>query len=63
MLNVRDAPNAQIMNNQEISNIKQILGLKHGHTYDSVDDLRYGKLMIMTDQVNMLQYPVSEIYH
>ncbi|KAI8140715.1 DNA topoisomerase [Fennellomyces sp. T-0311] len=50
MLNVRDAANSQIMNNAEISYIKQILGLKHGTKYSSVDELRYGKLMIMTDQ-------------
>ncbi|KAI9493254.1 DNA topoisomerase [Zychaea mexicana] len=50
LLNVRDANNSQIMNNAEIGYIKQILGLKHGNTYTSVDDLRYGKLMIMTDQ-------------
>lgn len=51
LLNVRDANNQQIMANQEISNIKQIIGLKHGKKYTSVDELRYGKLMIMTDQV------------
>lgn len=51
LLNVRDASNQQIMGNAEISNIKQIIGLKHGKTYTSVDELRYGKLMIMTDQV------------
>ncbi|KAF7726958.1 DNA topoisomerase 2 [Apophysomyces ossiformis] len=50
LLNVRDASNTQIMSNAEISNIKSILGLKHGKTYTSVDELRYGKLMIMTDQ-------------
>ncbi|KAG0179042.1 DNA topoisomerase 2 [Apophysomyces sp. BC1034] len=50
LLNVRDASNTQIMSNAEISNIKSILGLKHGKTYTSSDELRYGKLMIMTDQ-------------
>lgn len=50
VLNVRDATNTQIMNNAEITNIKAILGLKHGKTYTSVDELRYGKLMLMTDQ-------------
>lgn len=57
LLNVRDASNTQIMNNTEISNIKQILGLKHGKTYTSVDELRYGKLMIMTDQVSRTMRP------
>lgn len=50
VLNVRDATNTQIMNNAEITNIKAILGLKHGKTYTSSDELRYGKLMLMTDQ-------------
>lgn len=50
LLNVRDAGNHQIMNNQEISYIKQILGLQHGKAYSGVETLRYGSLMIMTDQ-------------
>ena len=50
LLNVRDASHDQIKNNAEINNIKQILGLQHGKEYDSAKSLRYGKLMIMTDQ-------------
>ena len=50
LLNVRDASHDQIMNNAEISHIKQILGLRHGTQYDSVKSLRYGHIMIMTDQ-------------
>ena len=50
LLNVRDASHDQIMNNAEISYIKQILGLRHGTAYDSVKSLRYGHIMIMTDQ-------------
>ena len=50
LLNVRDASHDQIKNNTEISHIKQILGLQHGKEYDSAKSLRYGKLMIMTDQ-------------
>lgn len=38
------------MENQEINHIKQILGLQHGKQYSSADSLRYGHLMIMTDQ-------------
>ncbi|KAI8028600.1 DNA topoisomerase 2 [Camellia lanceoleosa] len=38
------------MENAEITSIKQILGLQHGKQYDSVKTLRYGHLMIMTDQ-------------
>ncbi|KAI7907288.1 DNA topoisomerase [Cokeromyces recurvatus] len=50
LLNVRDASNSQILSNAEITNIKAILGLKHNKTYTSVDELRYGRLMLMTDQ-------------
>jgi len=50
LLNVRDASHDQIKNNAEINHIKQILGLQHGKEYDSAKSLRYGKLMIMTDQ-------------
>ena len=38
------------MANAEISAIKQILGLQHGKQYTDVKTLRYGQLMIMTDQ-------------
>ncbi|XP_042412378.1 DNA topoisomerase 2-like isoform X1 [Zingiber officinale] len=50
LLNVREANHKQIMDNAEIQNIKQILGLQHGKEYDSAKGLRYGHLMIMTDQ-------------
>ena len=50
LLNVREASHKQIMDNNEINQIKQIMGLQHGKQYISVDTLRYGRLMIMTDQ-------------
>lgn len=50
LLNVRDASAAQITGNAEINNIKQILGLQHGKVYTDTKSLRYGHLMIMTDQ-------------
>ena len=50
LLNVREASHKQIMDNNEINQIKQIMGLQHGKQYTSVDTLRYGRLMIMTDQ-------------
>ncbi|RVW87704.1 DNA topoisomerase 2 [Vitis vinifera] len=50
LLNVRDAQKKQILENAEIQNIKQILGLQQGKEYDSIKSLRYGHLMIMTDQ-------------
>ncbi|KAF5736455.1 DNA topoisomerase 2-like [Tripterygium wilfordii] len=50
LLNVREATHTQIMNNKEIENIKRILGLQQNKQYDSVKSLRYGHMMIMTDQ-------------
>ncbi|KAJ2093517.1 DNA topoisomerase 2 [Coemansia sp. RSA 986] len=49
-LNVRDASATQISANQEFTNIKQILGLKHGTKYTSTSQLRYGHVLIMADQ-------------
>ncbi|KAL8691878.1 MAG: hypothetical protein Q9218_002983 [Villophora microphyllina] len=50
LLNVRDATVDQISKNQEIQNIKNFLGLKHKTEYKDCKNLRYGHLMIMTDQ-------------
>ena len=53
MLNVREATHKQIMENAEINNIIKIMGLQYNKKYMSPDDLkslRYGRLMIMTDQ-------------
>ncbi|KAF8016230.1 hypothetical protein BT93_H1671 [Corymbia citriodora subsp. variegata] len=50
LLNVREASHSQILENKEIQYIKQILGLQQNKDYDSVKSLRYGHLMIMTDQ-------------
>eukprot|EP00968_Pinguiococcus_pyrenoidosus_P019326 scaffold2093_cov241-Pinguiococcus_pyrenoidosus.AAC.3 len=51
-LNVRDASHRQIMNNEEMSNLVRILGLKFNTVYDedNIKTLRYGHLMIMADQ-------------
>lgn len=50
LLNVRDATVDQISKNAEIQNIKNFLGLKHKTEYTDCKNLRYGHLMIMTDQ-------------
>ena len=50
VLNVRDAAIKQIVGNSEITNIKKILGLESGKVYKDIKSLRYGKVMIMTDQ-------------
>lgn len=50
MLNVRDASIDQISKNQEIQNIKKFIGLQHKKEYTDTKGLRYGHIMIMTDQ-------------
>ncbi|KAJ5730374.1 DNA topoisomerase II eukaryotic-type [Penicillium malachiteum] len=50
LLNVRDATFDQISKNVEIQNIKTFIGLQHKKEYTETKGLRYGHLMIMTDQ-------------
>ena len=50
LLNVREAAHASVLKNDEISNIVKILGLTFGKVYHDTSDLRYGHLMIMSDQ-------------
>ncbi|KAI8620983.1 DNA topoisomerase [Chytriomyces sp. MP71] len=50
LLNVREAASSQILNNAEITALKQIIGLQQGKKYESTKELRYGHIMIMTDQ-------------
>ena len=50
--NVRDVSVAQLTSNQEFNDLKKILGLQQGKEYTTVSDLRYGRLMIMTDADN-----------
>jgi DNA topoisomerase-2 len=54
LLNVRGEQIKKISENKEISDIKKILGLETGRQYKTNADvqqyLRYGKIMIMTDQ-------------
>lgn len=77
MLNVREATHKQILENAEINNLIKILGLQYKKKYESRDDLktlRYGKMMIMTDQdqvkffsykkdVPILYIIIINIYH
>lgn len=50
LLNVREATSAQIMKNEEIVNIKKIIGLQQGKTYKDTSELRYKGIIIMADQ-------------
>lgn len=49
LMNVKDMTAKKVSDNDEITNLKKILGLETGKVYTSIDDLRYGKVMIMTD--------------
>ena len=54
LLNVRGESVKKIAENNEISEIKKILGLETGKKYNTIEDvykhLRYGKVLFMTDQ-------------
>lgn len=50
LLNVRDASPKQLLENEELKNIKLILGLQQGKVYDSTKALRYGGILLLTDQ-------------
>lgn len=50
LLNVLDITGSKIAGNEEITNLKKIIGLEANKKYDDVKSLRYGKIMIMTDQ-------------
>jgi len=49
IMNVKDMNVKRINENEEITNLKKILGLESNKTYTSVDELRYGSIMILTD--------------
>lgn len=49
-LNVREATVKQLLNNEEFKNLKQILGLKQSRKYNDLSKLRYGGVIILTDQ-------------
>ena len=48
-LNVRDASAKQLLDNEELKNIKEILGLRQGVIYKDTKQLRYSRVMICTD--------------
>lgn len=50
VMNVKDARMDKIGQNEEIANLKKILGLEQGKDYKDLSSLRYGRIMIMTDQ-------------
>ena len=53
LLNVREASVKQIMANEEITNLKKIIGLRNEYKYEMDEEfntLRYGKVIALTDQ-------------
>jgi len=50
LLNVRDVTAKKLSANVEIQSVIQILGLQFGKEYTTAENLRYGKVLIMTDQ-------------
>jgi len=50
VMNVKDASLQKISDNAEITALKKILGLEQNKKYSDVSSLRYGSIMIMTDQ-------------
>jgi len=50
VLNVKDTSDSKVEQTKEIAELKKILGLTSGKKYTNVSDLRYGSIMIMTDQ-------------
>lgn len=50
LMNVKDTSLKKIVDNEEISNLKKILGLEQNKEYTNTDDLRYGRVMLMCDQ-------------
>jgi DNA topoisomerase II len=50
VLNVKDTSDSKVEQTKEIAELKKILGLQSGKVYKDVSELRYGRVMIMTDQ-------------
>jgi DNA topoisomerase II len=50
VMNVKDANLKKLAENEEITNLKKILGLEQGKEYKDISSLRYGSIMVMTDQ-------------
>lgn len=73
-LNIRDASASQIKNNVEIINLMKILGLKTGTKYTDTSELRYQKVILLTDAdcdgshikgllMNFFHYLFPELLH
>ena len=50
LLNTRQASADKVANNAEIVNLSKIMGLKYDEDYENTDKLRYGHILVLTDQ-------------
>jgi DNA topoisomerase II len=50
LLNVKDISRDKFNNNEELTAIKKIIGLEQGKVYKDTSSLRYGRILIMSDQ-------------
>jgi DNA topoisomerase-2 len=50
VLNVKDTSDSKVEQTKEIAELKKILGLVSGKKYTDTSSLRYGSILIMTDQ-------------
>jgi len=50
LLNVKDISAKKVEATEEIANLKKIIGLETGKKYTDLKSLRYGRILIMTDQ-------------
>lgn len=50
IMNVKDSTSAKVEMVKEIAELKKIIGLESGRKYTDVKSLRYGRILIMTDQ-------------
>ena len=49
LMNVKDVTMKKLSENDEITNLKKILGLESNKIYENIKSLRYGKVMMMCD--------------
>ncbi len=50
LVNVSDISSSKLNDNDEITNLKKIIGLEHKKVYTDLSSLRYGRIMAMCDQ-------------
>lgn len=53
LINVKNASSKKVLENKEITDLKQIIGLKQGMVFNTKEDLnqlRYGGIILLTDQ-------------